>query len=213
MGVKVKICGITNLQDAEAAIDLGADALGFNFWPRSKRFVDIRREAEWIRLLPDSLLKVAVTVNPSEQEAKEIFALPFIDLVQFHGEEEGSFCAKFAGLHKPFIKAIAVRDSSSCAQVDRFRTENILLDAYAPGAFGGTGKTIDWDLAAQFVQDHPELKIFLSGGLTPENLQVAIQKVKPFAVDVASGVEEKPGKKDLGLMRAFITAAKTAVTE
>ena len=211
MGVKVKICGITNLQDAEAAIDLGADALGFNLWPRSKRFVDIRRESEWIHQLPDSILKVAVTVNPTEKEARDIFALPFIDLLQFHGEEEGSFCSKFVGEPKPFMKAIAVRDSSSCAQVERFRTENILLDAYAPGAFGGTGRTIDWDLAALFVRDHPELKVFLSGGLTPDNLGTAIQKVKPFAVDVASGVEQRPGKKDVGLMRAFLEAAKSAL--
>jgi phosphoribosylanthranilate isomerase len=206
--VKVKICGITNQSDGEAAVALGADALGFNLWPRSKRFINLEAESEWILGLPPSVLKVAVLVNPSIEEAEFVFSLPYIDRVQFHGEEDACFCARFAGTPRSYIKAVALRDSASCDQIERYQTPYILLDAYAPGEYGGTGKIIDWDLASEFVKAHRELKVFLSGGLNPENVAEAVRKVKPYGVDIASGVEEAPGKKDRGLMKALIAAAK-----
>jgi len=209
MAVIVKICGITNQEDGEAAVGLGADALGFNLWPGSKRFVAINGESSWISKLPPHITRVAVLVNPSIEEAESVFALPFIDLVQFHGGEDEAFCAKFAGRSKPFIKAVALKDSSSCNQVERFQSAHILLDAYAPGEFGGTGKTIDWGLASDFVRTHPDLKVLLSGGLNPMNVVEAVSQVRPYAVDIASGVEQRPGKKDHGLMKAFIAAAKS----
>ena len=212
MPVKVKICGITNRIDGEAAVDLGADALGFNLWHGSKRYVDIRAEAGWIAALPSKIFRVAVMVNPSEEEAESVFALPYIDVVQFHGGEGEEFCSKFAGRAKPFIKAVALKDRSSCDQIERFQSTHILLDAFAPGEFGGTGKTIDWDLAAGFVQTHPQLNVLLSGGLNPRNVRGAIQKVHPYGVDIASGVEQRPGKKDYDLMKAFIAEAKAAET-
>lgn len=210
MSVKVKICGITNLEDAQAAITFGADALGFNLWPGSKRYIQLQKEREWIQKLPASVLKIAVLVNPSFEEAQSVQDLPFIDLVQFHGDEDVEFCSKFANRQKGFIKAIALRDASSCGGVDRYQTKYLLLDAYAPGVFGGTGKTIDWRLAASFVKNNPGLKVFLSGGLTPGNVEEAISMVNPYGVDIASGVERSPGRKDHQLLKAFISAVKAA---
>jgi len=204
---RVKICGITNREDAEMAIELGADALGFNAWPGSKRFIDLKKEASWIRDLPPFVTKVAVMVNPPLSEAESVFAFPFIDLVQFHGREDESFCARFANAGLPFIKAIALRDASSLENIERFCTRNILLDAYAAGAFGGTGRLIDLELAGAFVETHPELCVTLSGGLNSDNVKKAILKVHPHAVDVASGVELEPRKKERTLVATFIQAA------
>lgn len=205
--VRVKICGITNREDAETAIELGADALGFNLYPGSKRFIDLHREADWIRALPPFVTKVAVMVNPSIAEAEAIFKLPFIDLLQFHGNEDEVFCKHFARLGLPFIKAIALQHPASVERVERFCTGDILLDAYSPHAFGGTGQLIDLKLADKFCADHPATRVILSGGLTPENVRGAIDIVHPFAVDVASGVESEPRKKDRRRLAAFLHAA------
>ncbi|MEI8342355.1 MAG: phosphoribosylanthranilate isomerase [Verrucomicrobiota bacterium] len=204
---RVKICGITNREDAEMAIALGADALGFNAWPGSKRFIDLKKEAGWIRDLPPLVTKVAVMVNPPVSEVEAVAAMPFIDLVQFHGCEDAVFCAYFAKAGIPFIKAIALRDASSLEDIGRFSTRNILLDAYSAGAFGGTGRLLDLELASAFFADHPELRVTLSGGLNPENVKNAIQRVKPYAVDVASGVEQEPRRKERGLVAAFFQGA------
>ena len=203
---KVKICGITTRQDAEMAIDLGADALGFNAWPGSKRFIDLKKEAVWLRDLPPFVTKVAVMVNPTLDEAKAVFELPFIDLVQFHGNEAPLFCSYFFNAGLPFIKAITLRDAASLDAIDRYSTRNILLDAYVPNAFGGTGQLIDLDLARAFVAKYPNLRVMLSGGLNPENVQNAIHQVHPYAVDVASGVERNPRKKERTLVDALIQA-------
>ena len=207
MRTRVKICGITNPEDARMAVELGADALGFNLWPGSKRYIDLEKESGWIRELPPFVTKVAVMVNPSVADAEAVFALPFIDLVQFHGTEDGAFCAHFAKAGLPFVKAIAVRDAASLEAPGRYCTANILLDAYAAGAFGGTGRMIDLELAAGFVAAHPELSVTLSGGLNPGNVRTAIDRVRPYAVDVASGVEIGPRKKDRALVEALIRGA------
>ena len=203
--VRVKICGITNAQDAEAAIDAGADALGFNGFPGSKRFLDLALASTWIAQLPPFVTRVAVLVNPSLAEAHAIGALPGIDWLQFHGDEPPEFCCGFPV--NSFIKAVAARNPAildRCAEYGRF----ILLDAFVPGEYGGTGQLIDLNLAAAFVRNHPQAKVILSGGLTPENVADAIRAVRPYAVDVASGVEVAPGRKDQGRMRDFIAAAK-----
>jgi phosphoribosylanthranilate isomerase len=205
---RVKICGVTNRADAEAAIALGADALGFNAWLGSKRFIDLQKEAEWIRALPPFVTKVAVMVNPTLAEAEQVLALPFIDTVQLHGHEDAEFCASIARLGRQFLKAIAVRDAASLENVARFCTSQILLDAFSPTAFGGTGKKIDLDLAEQFTASHSHLRVILSGGLTPENVAEAVRRMRPYAVDVASGVEVNgdPRRKDHAKLRAFIEA-------
>ena len=187
--VRVKICGITNRDDALAAIALGADALGFNLFPGSKRFIEIDREAAWIQALPPFVTRVAVLVNLPPDEARRIAGRPEIDMVQFHGDEDAAYCAEFARLGRPFVKALRLRDAASVEMADRFSTANVLLDAHAGAAFGGTGSLIDLALAGECVRRHPALRIILAGGLRPENAGAAVCAVRPYAVDVASGVE------------------------
>ena len=187
--VRVKICGVTNREDALAAIALGADALGFNLFPGSKRFLEIDREAAWIQALPPFVTRVAVLVNLPLDDARRIAARPELDLVQFHGDEDAAYCAEFARLGRPFVKALRLRDAASIEMADRFSTPHVLLDAHAGAAFGGTGTPIDLVLAAECVRRHPALRIILAGGLQPENVSAAVRAVQPYAVDVASGVE------------------------
>ena len=204
---RVKICGITNREDAWAAIESGADALGFNAWTGSKRFIDLRKEAEWIRQLPPFVTKVAVMVNPTVADAEAVAGMPFIDMIQFHGSEDEAVCVHFSKTGIPFIKAVAIKDAASIENMTRFGTRDLLIDAYSAGAFGGTGRLIDLDLAAEFVARYPQYRVILSGGLNPDNVAEALRKVRPYAVDVASGVEREPGKKDHSLLAAFIHAS------
>ncbi len=206
--VRVKICGITSPEDAEAALDAGADALGFNGFPGSKRHIDLRAASEWIAKLPAPVARVAVLVNPTAEEARAVLALPGIDLLQFHGDETPEFCRRIAP--GGFIKAFAARDRSALAACETFGTPSVLLDAFVPGAFGGTGQQVDLALAAEFVCEHPRLRVFLSGGLSPANVAAAIRAVRPYAVDVASGVESHSRKKDASRMRDFIKAVRQA---
>lgn len=209
--VRVKICGVTNRADAEAAIDLGADALGFNLFSGSKRFIAIRESAAWIGALPPYVTRVAVMVNPRLPEAVE--AQETFDTVQLHGHEDAQFCAELARASvRSFVKAIAARDAASLENAERFSTAHVLLDAFSPVAFGGTGQQIDLELAAHFTATHEHLRVILSGGLTPENVADAVRRVRPYAVDVASGVEtdRNPRKKDFAKMREFIRAVREA---
>lgn len=206
--VRVKICGLTNEGDARAAIDLGADALGFNLWHGSKRYIDLDRASSWIRGLPPLVARVAVLVNFPLDEAHRIAAHPAIDAVQFHGDEDESYCAQFAAGGSPFIKAIRVRDAASCDHADGFSTPSVLLDADAGAAYGGTGRQLEAALAAEAGKRFPGLKVVLAGGLTPENVAEAVRIAQPYAVDVASGVETEPGRKDYGKMSRFFTAMR-----
>jgi len=207
---RVKICGVTTPADAEAAIDAGADALGFNGFRGSKRYIDLAAASDWIARLPALVTRVAVLVNPTPREALAVAALPGIDLVQFHGDETPAFCAPFAAHGHGFIKALAARNRETLEGATAYGTRSILLDAFVPGAYGGTGQLIDLSLAARFIAAHPGLRVILSGGLTPENLAGAIRATHPYAVDVASGVESQPRRKDPSLMREFVAAAREA---
>ncbi len=204
--IRIKICGITNPQDALDAIEAGADALGFNGFEGSKRFIDLTRASEWIAQLPPFVARVAVLVNPTLPQAQAVLGLPGIDLLQFHGDETAEYCAPFA--RHGFIKAVAARDRVSLAQASRFGASAVLLDAFVPGAYGGTGCLIDLGLAAEFVRENPGLRIILSGGLNPENVAEAVRIVRPYGVDVASGVESQFCKKDPGRVREFIRAVR-----
>ncbi len=204
--VRVKICGLTNASDARAAVELGADALGFNLYPGSPRCVNLDQEAEWIAALPPFVTRVAVLVNVSLVEARRVAAHPAIDLVQFHGDEDVRYCAEFAQMGYPFLKALRVKDADSLELADRFSTPHVLLDAHAESAYGGTGLKLDPVLAAEAVRRFPNLHIILAGGLKPENVGDAVRAVQPYAVDVASGVESAPGKKDREKMAAFLKA-------
>ncbi len=204
--VRVKICGLTTAQDAEAAIAAGADALGFNTWPGSRRYLELDAAADWISQLPAFVTKVALCVNTPFGQAKRLAKLPCIDVLQFHGDESREYCAQFAALGRPMIRAVRLGATQEIPFLARWGTRHILVDAAVPGAFGGTGCSADLALAAAAVAELPHLSITLAGGLEPDNVAAAVRRVRPHAVDVASGVESAPGKKDSGKMRAFVQA-------
>jgi phosphoribosylanthranilate isomerase len=202
---KVKICGITNLADAQTAVAAGADAIGFIFYDKSPRCVTIEKAAEISRQLPPFILKVGVFVNAGEEFVFRAISEAGLTMLQFHGDEPPEFCAQF-GLMS--MKAFRIRDAESLKQIPDYQTEAYLLDAYSPEARGGTGHSFNWDLAIEAKKFGKP--VFLSGGLTPENVAEAVQKIQPFAVDVSSGVEMSPGKKDAEKVKAFIAAVRKA---
>lgn len=200
----MKICGITNTADAVAAIDAGADALGFMFFQNSKRNVSPAVAGEIIRELPPFISKVGVFVNASGSFVREVIQTSRIDTLQFHGEEPPEFCAQF-GLKA--IKAFRIRDRESLQQCLNYRNHPWLLDSYVDGAQGGTGVAFDWNVAVEATR--LSRMVILAGGLKVETVADAVRKVRPFAVDVSSGVESAPGKKDHAKIRQFIDAAKS----
>lgn len=203
MSVKVKICGITSLEDAMAAVEAGSDALGFIFYEKSPRYVPIEKAAAIMRDLPPMIVKVGVFVDAEEEVVFQAIRKCGLNLLQFHGDESPQYCLQF-GLMS--MKAFQVRDADSLTQLTDFKTDAWLLDAYSPNKLGGTGETFNWDLAVEAGKlGRP---IFLAGGLTVDNVAAAVRHVQPYAVDVSSGVEASPGKKDHARVRAFIQAAK-----
>jgi phosphoribosylanthranilate isomerase len=205
MPSKVKICGITNLPDGLAAAEAGADALGFMFWDGSPRRVSPETAAGIIRALPPFVIKVGVFVNAPADLVHRAIGDCGLSLLQFHGDETPDYCLQF-GLMS--MKAFRVRDAESLRALPAYRTDAWLLDAFSPDKLGGTGERFDWDLAVQARElGRP---IFLAGGLTPENVGEAVRKVRPYAVDVSSGVEAAPGKKDPAKVKAFIEAVRNA---
>ncbi len=210
--VRVKICGITNQADAEAAIAAGADALGFNTWTGSKRYIDLEQNRSWLRDLPPFVTKVALLVNAPLSEAERIGRLPFIDALQLHGDEDAAYCAQVREFGKPHIKALRARSIDDFSQLSDFYTRVFLIDAHVAGLFGGTGVRVNLDLASEFSHRFPQYSLVLAGGLNAENITEAVQRIRPFAVDVSSGVEATPGRKDQDLMRAFVNGVRQAET-
>jgi phosphoribosylanthranilate isomerase len=204
MSVKVKICGVTNLEDALAAVDAGADALGFMFYEPSPRNVSIKAAADIIRRLPPFVAKVGVFVNATEETVRMTVTECGLDTLQFHGDEPPEFCAKFFALK--VYKAFRIQNLNSLQGLPTYKTDAWLLDSLAPDKLGGTGAKFNWDLAVEAKKLGGP--IILAGGLTPENIGDAVRKVQPYAVDVSSGVESAPGKKDRAKVRRFIGAAK-----
>jgi len=208
MSVKIKICGITNAPDALAAVEAGADALGFVFHDQSPRHILLSAAATIIRQLPPFIVKAGLFVNAPEELVLRAIADCGLNLLQFHGDETPEYCLQF-GLMS--LKAFRIRDAESLQALPNYPTDAWLLDAYTPGQLGGTGEKFDWDLAIEAKKfGRP---ISLAGGLTPENVAEAIRKVEPYAVDVSSGVESAPGRKDAIKMKAFIRAVKQASEE
>lgn len=205
--VKVKICGITSLDDALVACDAGADSLGFNFAEEARlrgRYIDPDTARSIAAQLPPFVTVTAVCVNASRESIRQY--LSFCDRVQLHGEESAELCAEFAS-HA--IKAFRAAPGFRVESMLDFDASAYLIDAYAPDARGGTGKTFDWDLASKAVSlGRP---IILAGGLTPGNVADAVRKVRPYAVDTAGGVESAPGKKDHAKLRSFVENAKRAL--
>jgi len=205
MSVKVKICGVTNIEDALAAVEAGADALGFMFYEPSPRNVQVKVATDIIRQLPPFVAKVGVFVNAAEETVRRAIEECGIDTLQFHGDETPEFCRKFSPLK--IYKAFRMENLESLRALPGYRTDAWLLDSFVQGKHGGTGAQFNWDLAVESKKlGRP---IILAGGLTPENVADAVRKVRPFAVDVSSGVESSPGKKDHGKVRRFIASAKT----
>ena len=204
MSVKVKICGMTSVADALAAAEAGADMIGLNFYDGSPRHITLATAVEISRALPPVVLRVGVFVNPVEALVTRAIAECGLSLLQFHGDEPSDFCTQFGLM---CMKAIRVRDEDSLQQLEHFHTDAFLLDAHSQTGLGGTGEKFNWDLA--IAAQKFGKPIFLAGGLTPENVADAVKKVRPFAVDVSSGVESALGKKDAAKVRAFIAAAKS----
>lgn len=202
---RIKICGFTSIADAMAAVEAGADVLGLNFYEKSPRHVPVKTAAEISRGLPPFVMRAGVFVNPDEDLVTRAIGECGLGLLQFHGDEPPEFCAQF-GLMS--VKAFRIRDAESLAPLPDFHTDAWLLDAYCPEARGGTGGKFNWDLAVAAQKFGKP--IFLAGGLTPENVGDAVRQVRPFGVDVASGVESAPGKKDSAKMRAFVQAVRSA---
>ena len=205
----VKICGITNEPDALAAIEAGADALGFNLVRRSKRYIDIDRAAGWIEDLPKQVCKVAVMADPNWEDACRITQLAFIDALQLHGNESPEFCRRLADAGIPFAKAVPVTASKSLAGLPNYFTDTMILDSSAGGIFGGTGKPFPWKFAPEFVRHHPRITVILAGGLNAENVSKAIAAVCPHGVDVTTGVEVSPGQKDHRQLKIFVEAVRS----
>jgi len=204
---KVKICGITNLEDALLSTKFGADALGFNFYEKSPRYIAPEKAREIIKELPAHVLKVGVFVNESLDEIIEIAATAKLDAVQLHGEETPEFARELkAETNLEIIKAFRVSPKFKPEDVLQYKIDAVLLDAYSANEHGGTGETFDWEIARKVREIFP--KMYLAGGLSAENISEAILAVKPFAVDVCSSIEKAKGIKNYTKVKNFIFQVK-----
>jgi phosphoribosylanthranilate isomerase len=196
----IKICGITNKPDALEASRLGADMLGFVFYKKSKRAVDAKTVRDIANELDEKTVKVGVFVDEDAGKVADIAEDCALDVLQFHGEETPEYCARLRGRYKT-IKAFRVKDRVSLKKIAGYDTDYYMLDTYSASSRGGTGKSFDWKIIEGFEFLKP---LILSGGLTPDNVAGAIKAVAPYGVDVSSGVEALPGKKDTELMKRFV---------
>jgi phosphoribosylanthranilate isomerase len=208
MAVRVKICGITRLQDLHLACEAGADALGFVFYEKSPRHVTVELAAELVRALPPFVQSVGLFVNAEPAFIESVLKVVPLDLLQFHGDETPADCKRYG---RPYIKAVRVRADTDLLKyaADFEAARGLLLDAFVPGVPGGTGERFDWRL----IPTNLPKPVILSGGLTPGNIAEAVQQVRPWAVDVSSGVEVSKGIKDAHQLARFIANAKTALSK
>ncbi len=188
--VKVKICGLTNYRDAAAAVDMGADLLGFNFYPKSPRFVTLEQAAQIINKLPAFIDVAGVFVNASIDQIKEVISECNLDWVQLHGDESPEFCESLLSINVRTMKAIRVKGQEDIERAESFFTDAVLLDAFDPKKYGGTGLRFDWNIIG-----HINKRVFLAGGINPDNAAAAVE-LGVYGIDVCSGIEARPGKKD-----------------
>ena len=188
--VKVKICGVTNYEDAAAAVDMGADLLGFNFYPKSLRYVTVEKAVKIINKLPAFIDIAGVFVNAPLEQIREVMSACQLNWVQLHGDEDPEFCQSFVSLNIRTMKALRVKGQKDIKQAERYFTDAILLDAFDPEKYGGTGLTFDWNIVG-----HIDKRIFLAGGINPDNVVSAVE-LGVYGIDICSGVESEPGKKD-----------------
>ena len=208
MGTRVKICGVRSVDEAQAAIDLGADALGFNFWPRSPRYISPKDARDVIAELPPVAAFIGVFVDEESERIIDIASRVGLSGVQLHGDESPEFCRSLGSVK--IIKALRVGRDFDANLISDYGASAILLDARIEGNYGGTGHSFDWEVAIAAKQFAP---IILAGGLTAGNVGDAIKRVHPLAIDVCSGVESEPGRKDIEKMRAFMSAVMAANAE
>ena len=206
MSVRVKICGITNVEDARLAVEAGADLIGLNFYPPSPRCISEHTAQEICAVLPATVWRVGVFVNAGRERIATLAERLNLHAVQFHGDETNADCA---GWSQKTIKAVRIGLEDLQLQGEAYPSDYLLLDTHSPGRYGGTGKTFAWEQVVNLSAAQRQ-HIILAGGLTAENVAAAVQAVQPWAVDVASGVESAPGRKDPEKLRAFIHYAKTA---
>ena len=200
--LRIKICGITNVDDALHAVDAGADALGFIFYPESPRYVTPDTVRSIIERLPPFTTSIGVFVNADRDGIQQVIRECGLSLVQLHGDESPGDCL---ALGRPVIKAIRLRSRDDVTRMSEYAVRGFVLDAFVEGTWGGTGKMLDWGLAREATRYGPTI---LAGGLTPDNVGRAVAEVHPYGVDVSSGVEISPGKKDSEKVRRFIVAAR-----
>lgn len=203
--VSLKICGVTTRADAEKIVELGVDALGVNFWPSSKRYL-APEHATWLKGLAGQILRVGVFVNQPSELPLRLVRESLLDVVQLHGDETPGDVLIYRKHRVPFFKGIGVRTIADLDRVADFGADAILLDAHAPGVYGGTGETFDWNAALDFKSNHPSMPLILAGGIVPQNAALAAAKVRPAALDVASGAELSPGIKDFTKVSALLAA-------
>jgi phosphoribosylanthranilate isomerase len=203
MLTRVKICGITRIEDALTAIRLGANAIGFIFWDKSARYIDPKEARKIVMALPPFVTVVGVYVNPSSEWVEETCSIAGLNLLQFHGDELPEFCSQFP---LPYIKAVRIRSGIDLLQyAAQYSSSNgLLLDSYVEGVPGGTGRTFEWSL----IPENLSLPLIVSGGLHAKNVCEAIREAKPWAVDVSSGVEITKGIKDADKIAAFMTGVR-----
>jgi phosphoribosylanthranilate isomerase len=214
---RIKICGITNADDARMVADCGADAIGLNFYPHSQRFVTVARAETIVAALPDTMVRVGLFVNATDDEICRLYDHLQLDLIQLHGDEPPEFLTALAG--RPVMRAFRLGPGGAGPIVEYLEQcrdlhcepECVLIDAHQPGQYGGTGTTADWDLLAEERNKFGATPLVLAGGRRPDNVAQAIEKVRPDAVDTASGVEKSAGKKDRELVRRFASAAIRAL--
>ena len=204
-GTSLKICGVTVRSEAERLAAMGVHAVGFNFWPHSKRFL-YPVANRWMYELAGSILRVGVFVNEDSDLPYRLYGEGMIDVVQLHGDELPECVAGFRNAGIPVIKAVGVIDSAGIANAGKYGADAVLLDAHAPQVFGGSGETFDWSLAKHFQKSFPAIPMILAGGITPLNAAQAVAEVRPAALDVASGAEILPGVKDFGKVAALLEA-------
>lgn len=202
---RIKICGITRVEDGLAAARAGADAIGLVFYPPSPRHVTIAQASEIARALPPFVTTVGLFVNPEAEEVEAVLHQLHLDLLQFHGDEPPEFCRRFG---MPYLKAVRVKTGVDLVQYADFYPDakGLLLDAWVEGVAGGTGKSFDWEL----IPAQLPLPVVLSGGLDPSNVETAVRRVNPWAVDVSSGVEAARGIKDAAKIAAFVQGVRNA---
>lgn len=204
--MKIKICGITNTEDAEVAVAAGADALGFIMYRKSPRWIEPAVARSIIAGLPPFVLPVGVFVNEEAEKVRTLMDECGFALAQLHGDESALYCQN---LGRPVLKALRLKDRGRLLALAEFQgranVRGILIDAFSDQAYGGTGQTVDWTLAEEAARSTP---VILAGGLNPSNVAGAIQVVRPYGVDASSGVEKSPGKKDHHKLKAFIEAAR-----